>query len=494
VWQGIKLNTVIEGKYASEQERSGIYVDIKPCDFQFRGNTIEELFDAKIPVVGGLVNAGTGFPNNPIATSTPFAMLYNIIMNLSYSKFQLTNGKVLLLGKSLLQNEKDLGGEGAFEKFIDMARGVGAVEVNDNLQAANGMQYSRVIDMDETDSILRMYNAAQWLEQQAMANVGIYPNQEQGQVAGVDKSGNPISNTPSYAVNEIYFDLFGDYVERKMNMALNYSLWLYSQDKEFSLNYQMPDMAKGFIAATGDDLILLNATAKLVVDSKQLRNKELVNEFILKNNQGLIPIADALDTIISDNPTLAVKKIRKAQEDMQASQAQEAQANRESAEKIAQLKSDDEAKGRELKWQIAELEAQTKLRDSTIKAIGNEGSFDPNKDTLSQVIAERDLSLKEMDIKDSNTILKMKQANEVLATIKNFEHQDKKLSSQEKLAKEKLKAGIEKERLKNEGITKQNKSQESIAKLQYDRDVLLKKMDLEIKKKEQTSKSSKEKK
>jgi len=151
-WQGIKI-AVNYQKNQQTDERNSIYVDIRPCEFQFRGNDPRLMWDCKLPVCGNIFNNRNGRSQSVVDLLKPYQVLVNAFYNQSYHVAQKNNGKFFIMGASLLPNVKDWGSEEAQEKFMTIAQNLGLAIVDDSTSAqAQSMQYGlKVMDMDESE-------------------------------------------------------------------------------------------------------------------------------------------------------------------------------------------------------------------------------------------------------------------------------------------------------------------------------------------------------
>lgn len=482
-WQGVKINVNYQ-KQAGTEDRNSIYIDIKPCEFQFRGNDPRFIQTSKLPVVGNIFNNLNGRSQAVVDLLKPYQVLVNAFYNQAYHVAQKNNGKFFLMGASLLPNIKDWGGEEAQEKFMTIVSNLGLGVIDDsnaNLQAS--MQYGlKVLDMDESDRIVRLINLAMLVEQQGFMQLGITP-QRQGTIqASETATGTETAVNNSYAITEIYFEQFSNYRRRKLQMMLEMAQYVESQgDGDIVKEYTTSDLGRAFIQINKTDLLLKDIGVYLMNSADQQRKKDLIEQLLLKNNQSLMPLSKLIETIRLESLVDVQKKL----EEQEAIQMKQAQAQQEQAMQLEQQKIESEAaekqKDREKDIYIAELKANTDLQKTTLQGIANEGSYDPNVNNTDLLIKQRDLSLKENQINQQSSFQRMQLTNQLISDSEKAKLEKLKMNSDKKLKESEAK---NKQKIENQKLTQisvQNKSQEKINREANDAKLKLADKQLEMK-------------
>lgn len=499
-WQGIKIAV----NYKKEQEadsRNSIYVDIRPCEFQFRGNDPRLIHDAKLPVVGNIFNNRNGRSQSVVDLLKPYQILVNAFYNQSYHVAQKNNGKFFLMGASLLQSNKDWGGEEAQEKFMTIASNIGLGVIDDSSQASQAsMQYGlKVLDMDESDRITRLINLAMLIEQQGFMQLGITPQRQGNIQASETATGTTTAINNSYAITEIYFEQFSNYRRRKLAMLLDMAQYVESEGEgDIVKQYTTSDLGQAFIKINKLDLLLKNLGVYVMNSAEMQRKKDLIEQLILKNNQTLMPFSKLIEIVRLDSLADIQKKI----EEQEAQAQKQAQAQQEQAVKLEQEKLQQEAADkqadRDLKKYEIDTRANTELQKVTLQGIANESSFSPDVDLTDKLIAQKEISLKENQVNQQNFLQQSQLTQSILDSVKKDKLEKDKIASQEKLKKQEIKnkENIENQKLKQ--IITQNKSQEKInsdsnkAKLELaDKQLQMKELELKLKEKDLKSRDNK---
>jgi len=475
-WQGIKINVNYQ-KMQTTEDRNAIYVDVRPCEFQFRGNDPRLMFNCKLPVCGQIFNNRNGRSQSVVDLLKPYQVLVNAFYNQSYHVAQKNNGKFFIMGASLLPNVKDWGGEESQEKFMTILQNIGLGVIDDSLpaQSANSMQYGmKVLDMDESDRITRLINLAMLVEQQGFMQLGITP-QRQGQIqASETATGTTQAINNSYAITEIYFEQFSNYRRRKLQMLLELAQYVESDGEgDIVKQYTTSDLGRAFIKVAKSDLLLKDIGVYLYNSGEQQRKKDLVEQLILKNNQSLMPLSKLIELIRLDD----LGDVQKNLENQEAEARKAAQDRQQQAMQLEQQKIEAEAaekqKDREKDIYIAELKARTDLQKTTMQGIANESSFDPNADLTDKLIAQKELSLKENEA-ISNRYLQQQQLTNQLIDSFNKNRLEKTKMMHDKQLKDKEaknKQLIENQKLSQ--IKEQNANQEKMQNKKIEADIKL---------------------
>lgn len=464
VWQGIKINVNYQ-KMQTAEDRNAIYIDIRPCEFQFRGNDPRFIYNCKLPVCGSIFNNVNGRSQSVVDLLKPYQIMVNAFYNQAYQVAQKNNGKFYIMGASLLPNVKDWGGEEAQEKFMTMATNIGLAIVDDSTSAqAQSMQYGlKVLDMDESDRITRLINLAMLVEQQGFMQLGITPQRQGSIQASETATGTQTAVNNSYAITEIYFEQFSNYRRRKLQMLLELAQYVEGQGEgDVVKQYTTSDLGRAFIKVNSTDLLLKDFGVYLMNSAEQQRKKDLIEQLILKNNQSLMPLSKLVQMVRLDS----LADIQKKLEEQEAEMQKQAQADEEKKIQLEQQKIEVEAAEREKDRQkdiyIAELKANTDLQKTTLQGIANESSYDPNADLTDKLIAQKDIALKEQDINSKNFLAQQQLLNQQLDSYRKQKLEKDKMESDKKLNADEAKWKKDLETQKNEGIILQNKNQEKM--------------------------------
>lgn len=491
IWQGIKINVNYQ-KEQNPEDRSALYIDVRPSPFQFKGSDPALSFKGRLPVIGQIFNNRNGRSQAIVDLLKPYQILVNAFYNQAYHVAQKNNGKFFLMGASLLPSIKDWGGEEAQDKFMTTVSNMGLGIIDDSLnntQSGLSMQYGlKVMDMDESDRITRLINLAMLVEQQGFMQLGITPQRQGSIQASETATGTTAAINNSYAITEIYFEQYSNYRRRKLQMMLEMAQFVASRNEDITLPYITSDGGKAFISVNGTELLLKDLGVYVNNSAEQQRKKDLIEQLILKNNQSLMPLSKLIDIIRLDNLSDIQKSLEVQEVDQQRQQqAQQKVENDLEQQKIQAAQQAQQAE-QEFIASESQLDRDLKIRLEVIKSMAAEGSYSDTENLVPDIIEQSKIDLeqsrhsfdiaahnREMSLKTLDSLKKNKIEESKLRTTKQIAQEQN--SIKEKEMKNKL--AIENKKIEQTNV--QNKSQESLAKLKHENDKTIadKKLQLE---------------
>lgn len=364
VWKGIKINC--RGTGMSED----LYLDVRPLEFQFRSG--HELYGAKLPVCGQIFNARNAQSMSLVDMMKPHQIGHNVAMNQLYEIMQREIGRFFLMDVNLLPALKDWGGEKSFEKFMLVARSLGIGLVDSSPSNTKGASFNQFtdVDMDESARMMSRAKLAEFFEQRAMAQVG-FNQQRLGEMQASETATTTQSALgQSYAQTESYFTNFSNYKRRCLEMNLMIAQYVQSHNRDVAVMYTKSDMSRAFIQLSGDDLVGRYWQVYVSKSAEDMRQLEMMRQFILNNNAVGLNAADALDVIRSYSPAELAAQLRYAQSQQEQKSQQEQQMQQQEMEQE-----------REMKIEELRLKDEMNQRDNdTRKEVAYITTFGFNKD------------------------------------------------------------------------------------------------------------------
>ena len=483
VWQGVKINVNYQ-KMQTAEDRNAIYVDIKPMEFQFRGNDPRFIFNCKLPVCGQIFNNRNGRSQSVVDLIKPYQVLVNAFYNQAYHVAQKNNGKFFLMGASLLPNIKDWGGEEAQEKFMTIATNLGLAIVDDSTSAqAQSMQYGlKVMDMDESDRIQRLINLAMLVEQQGFMQLGITPQRQGSIQASETATGTQAAVNNSYAITEIYFEQFSNYRRRKLQMLLEMAQYVEGRGKgDVVKQYTTSDLGRAFIKVNSTDLLLKDFGVYLMNSAEMQRKKDLIEQLILKNNQSLMPLSKLIEIVRLDSLADIQKRLEYQENEMQKQQQQQQQQQMEMQQQQIQAQAEEADKARAFEAEQNELDRQNKLMIERLKGIAMEGSYSQEVDTTPQLIKQTELDMKKSQLDYTAALKQREMVNKEIENIRKNKNEKEMFNKEMSIKEKEMQNKIDIENKKLEQIVVQNKNQEKLAsqKAKHDKEMAEKKLQLE---------------
>lgn len=481
VWGGIKVNAI------TSETPGGIYIDVKPIPFQFKGET--NPYEVKLPVCGAIFNNRNAKSMSIVDMLKPYQVLYNVFMNKIFQLASTDIGKILLLDPRLIPNDKDYGGEKNMEKWVTATKNlkIGQIDTSPGARAgAQGNQQWSVQDMSTYDEIQATINIARLIEEQAMYQIGVTQQRLGNIQASESATGVQQAVNNSFAQTESYFTKFSNYKKRVLQMNLDIAQFCAVTERDLTLNLIQDDMTREFLKINGLDL-LLSQLAVIVFNSQEiLRQNEITNQLILKNNTAGGDMASLVSVLSTDSPAKKVALLKRMQEDLMKQQQVQRDHEQQLLDKQIQAKQQEKAQDQQFEAEQKALDREARIRETIIKVTNFD--TDTQGNGVIDVLGEGKLQIEQQKLTEQQAQNQRLAFNQqVDSTRKYFQEQDKiKADKESKQKDHKLKEAEMKNRLKVEAAKKgqieiQNKSQEKVQTQKIKADIALKKMDMRLK-------------
>ena len=482
IWQGCKINANFS-QSVEDRDRNAIYFDIKPCDFQFKGDYTP--FQPKLPICGGVFNNRNAKSNSLVDLMKPYQIAYNAFMNLAYGIAQRNNGKFFIMDARVLSNFKDWGGEQAAQKAMTIAKELGWLPIDpSSSNLAGGGQFNQfaVHDLDESDKVSRLIQLAVTFEEQGFKQIGITP-QRQGQVqASETATGVQASINNSYSVTEPYFENFYNYKRRKLKMLLDLAQYVASKEKDIILTYTTSDLGNAFIKTTGTEVMLRDLGVNVDNSQDAIQDLEFAKKIALQNNTTGLPMSALISMISLKSP----KDIQKALEDAEDKLNQQKQAEQQHQQEMQQeqIKAAKEQQAQEQAFEAQQnqLDRENEIRRAMITSMGFDQDIQGNN--MIDVVEQGKLAIDQSKHAFDQSMQTQQMVKSQLDSVRKHQLEKEKVNLTQKqidLKEKEIKSREQQERLKNQGITDQNKNQIQLSNKKHESDMKIANKQLEMK-------------
>jgi hypothetical protein len=482
IWQGCKINANFS-QSVEDRDRNAIYFDIKPCDFQFKGDYTP--FQPKLPICGGVFNNRNAKSNSLVDLMKPYQIAYNAFMNLAYGIAQRNNGKFFIMDARVLSNFKDWGGEQAAQKAMTIAKELGWLPIDPSASnLAGGGQFNQfaVHDLDESDKVSRLVQLAVTFEEQGFKQIGITP-QRQGQVqASETATGVTASINNSYSVTEPYFENFYNYKRRKLKMLLDLAQYVASKEKDIILTYTTSDLGNAFIKTTGTEVMLRDLGVNVDNSQDAIQDLEFAKKIALQNNTTGLPMSALISMISLKSP----KDIQKALEDAEDKLNQQKQAEQQHQQEMQQeqIKAAKEQQAQEQAFEAQQnqLDRENEIRRAMITSMGFDQDIQGNN--MIDVVEQGKLAIDQSNQAFNQSVQTQQMVQGQLDSVRKHKLEKEKINLNQKqidLKEKEIKSREQQERLKNQGIMEQNKNQIQLSNKKHESDMKIANKQLEMK-------------
>jgi hypothetical protein len=474
VWGGIKVNAV------TSETPGGVYIDIKPIPFQFKGDS--NPYEVKLPVCGAIFNNRNAKSMSLVDMMKPYQILYNIFMNRIYQLATTEVGKFLLLDPRMIPNDKDWGGEKNLEKWRIATREykIGQIDTSPGARGGSNFNQFTEVDLREFDNIKASVEIARMIEEQAMFQVGI-TQQRLGIVqASESATGVQQSVQNSYAQTESYFTKFGNYKKRVLQMNLDIAQFCSATNRDMTLSLIQDDMSRQFIQMNGTELLNSQLGIRIFNSQELLRQNEMMKQLIMKNNTTNSSMAALAQAIYTESPAKLISILKKMEADLRA----DTQAQRDHEQQMLQAELDAEQQKIDSQnaWQAEQnrLDRENRIQEKVISV----ANFDPDVAGNNEidVVGMGKLAIEEQRLEADKSALRQANINNTLEQASKYALEkdklasDKRIKESEKRLKERELAS--KQKLLNEQgkqAALENKTQLQLSKEKHERDLQVQK-------------------
>lgn len=449
VWQGIKINSQFSAI------KDAIYLDLKPCEFQFKGDI--NLYGAKLPVCGQIFNNRNADSMSLVDLMKPHQIGHNVSMNQLYEIMQREVGRFMLMDLNFIPSSKDWGGPGNYEKLMLIARQLGYAPVDASAGNARASQWNpaQMIDLDESARMLNRAKIAEFFEQQALKQVGITPQRVGNVAASETATGVTQAVNQSYAATESHFTNFSNYKRRCLTMHLEIAQYVQSHNDDIVVNYVKDDLQNGFIKLNGTDLLLSEFGVYVVNSQEVMRQLETLRQLFLENNTtGASPVD--LATVITSNSVSEIKaQLASSWRQQQEQKAQEQQLAQQMQQQQIEANAEEAQKQRDHADYRDDLKLANERYIAEIKALGFSKNTDVNANSIPDVLEVQKFNAEQGKHTEDIIFRNTQEANSLLENQKKNSIELKKLQVKkdeidQKNKNEEANRKLEREKMKSE--------------------------------------------
>lgn len=372
--------------------QDNLYLDGGPIEHQIKGDS--NLYDFVLPVAG--------YVDTSLASKIyPYQVWFNLAINQINNILEKEIGVFFLTDINLLPSEyKGLGEDigDVWANIMDVAKSTGVFMLDTsaaNTKGANSFNQFSVYDLSQTAQLKSRMELAQWAKMGCYEMVGLTPQVINGPNKYETATGVQQGVTSSLLQTQIYFDQFGYFKRRALDIHLAVAQQCQEQGKDISVMYTKSDLTKAFLRIGTDGLSMRHLGVQAINNPKRREELERFKNYLLQINTAGGDIYD-LASIFSSDSMIELKQIalnsRKYQERIQQQQQQnQLQINQQTL----QAESEEKARDREHELQLKSLEGEYRLRQEMIQAAGRAADAKSDEAGYNFVAEMSDQAIKE---------------------------------------------------------------------------------------------------
>jgi hypothetical protein len=466
VWGGIKVGPNIPSFWGMNNPGgfSPIYIGvdknkISPLKFQFKGDST--LYGCKLPVEGAVFSDRNTKSTALLDLMKPYQIGYNIVNNQIADILVDELGTIIMLDQNTLPRHS-LGedwGKGNLAKAYVAMKNFQMLPLDTsitNTENALNFQHFQKLDLSQTERLMSRIQIANYFKSQAYEVIGVNPQRMGQQLSQMTATGIEQAASSSYAQTEVFFIQHCDYLMPRVHqMRTDLAQFYHSTKPSARLTYITGADEKVNFQVNGTDLLMRDLNIFCSTTANHRAILEQLKQMAMTNNTAGASIYD-LGKIVQADSIAQLNTVLKSSEEKQQKQKQEEQQQQQQMQK-EQLESQEKQKQMLIQ---AEAEKQDKQLENNItvaeiKAAGYGAAVDVNKNEMSDYQdAMKDIRQTEQ-YQQQTDIARDKQANENLRQSQKMGIEQQKLQIQKEIADKQLEiARINKNRFDKGGNDK----------------------------------------
>jgi len=449
VWGGVKIGPNIPSFWGMNNPGgfSPIYIGvdknkINPLKFQFKGDNT--LYGCKLPVEGSVFSDRNTKSTALLDLMKPYQIGYNIVNNQIADILVDELGTIIMLDQNTLPRHS-LGedwGKGNLAKAYVAMKNFQMLPLDTsitNTENALNFQHFQKLDLSQTERLMSRIQIANYFKSQAYEVIGVNPQRMGQQLSQMTATGVEQAAAASYAQTEVFFIQHCDYLMPRVHqMRTDLAQYYHSTKPSARLTYITGADEKVNFQINGTDLLMRDLNIFCSTTANHRSVLEQLKQMAMTNNTAGASIYD-LGKIVQADSIAQLNTVLKTSEEKQQKQKQEEMQQQQ------QMQSEQLASQEKQKQMMIQAEAdnqdkqlQNNITVAEIKAAGYGSAVDVNKNEMSDYQdAMKDIRQTEQYQQQTN-IARDKQSNENLRHSQKMSIEQEKLQVQKDIANKQL--------------------------------------------------------
>ena len=409
--------------------------NIKPLKFQFKGD--DSIYGCKLPVEGSIFSDRNTKSTSLVDLMKPFQIGYNIVNNQIADILVDELGTVILLDQNALPRHslgEDWGKNNLAKAYVAM-KNFQMLPLDTsitNTENALAFQHYQKLDLEQTNRLMSRIQLANYFKMQAFEVIGITPQRLGMQITQQTATGVEQSVNASYAQTETYFIQHCDYLMPRVHqMRTDLAQYYQSNKPSTRLQYITSNDERVNFQINGTDLLLRDLNIFVATKANQRAILEQLKQMAIQNNTTGASIYD-LGNVLKADSIAEVSNILKNAEAKQTQQKQaEMQQAQQMQDQALQAKAEETRMKMEFEASENAKDRQARLAEAQIKSAGYGAMQDINQNQQSDfmdVLTE----VRQSEEFQQTVNLEQQQLN-----LKGNQHRDKMSLEQQKLQTQK---------------------------------------------------------
>ena len=449
VWGGVKIGPNIPSFWGMNNPGgfTPIYVGIDkqmiaPLKFQFKGDS--SIYGCKLPVEGAVFSDRNTKSTALLDLMKPYQIGYNIVNNQIADILVDELGTVILLDQNALPRHsmgEDWGKNNLAKAYVAM-KNFQMLPLDTsitNTENALNFQHFQKLDLEQTSRLMSRIQLANYFKQQAYEVIGVNPQRMGQQLSQTTATGVEQAVSASYAQTEVYFIQHCDYLMPRVHqMRTDLAQFYHSTKPSQRLTYMTSADEKVNFEVYGTDLMLRDLNIFCTTTANHRSILEQLKQMSLQNNTTGASIYDLGKVVQSES----IAELNHVLKDSEAKIQQQKQQEQQNAQQMQQEMLASQEKQKQMDIQARAEEQGRQLENNVvvaeIRAAGFGAAVDVNQNQMSDYQdAMKDIRQTEQ-YQDQIQLNRQKEDNKMMTQNSKNEIEREKLQVQRDIADKQL--------------------------------------------------------
>lgn len=411
--------------------------------FQFKGDST--LYGCKLPVEGAVFGDRNTRSISLVDLMKPYQIGYNIVNNQIADILVDELGTVIMLDQNSLPRHsmgEDWGKNNLSKAYVAM-KNFQMLPLDTsitNTENALNFQHYQVLNLEQTNRLLSRIQLATYFKNQAFETIGLNPQRMGAQISqqqtatGVEQAMNA-----SYAQTEQYFIQHSDYLMPRVHqMRTDLAQYYHSKKPSLRLQYITGNDEKINFQINGTDLLMRDFNIFCTTKTNQRSVMEQLRQIALNNNTTGASIFDLGNVIKSESIAELTGVLKDAEQKANAQKQAEMEQQQKMQEELLASQERQKQMDLQFKAEQADLERQNNITLAEIRSAGYGAMMDIDKNQVSDYQDALANIQKQQSYQDTMSFKREQEVNKSATNAQKLDIERQKLQTQKEIADKQL--------------------------------------------------------
>ena len=411
--------------------------------FQFKGDS--SLYGCKLPVEGSVFGDRNTRSVSLVDLMKPFQIGYNIVNNQIADILVDELGTVILFDQNALPRHsmgEDWGKNNLAKAYVAMKnfQMLPLDTTITNTENALAFQHYQVLNLEQTQRLMSRINLANYFKQQAFEVIGLNPQRMGAQIAQ-QQTATAIEQAmnASYAQTEQYFIQHSDnLMPRVHQMRTDLAQYYHSKKPSIRLQYVTSADEKMNFEMNGTDLLMRELNIFCTTKTNTRAVMEQLKNLAVQNNTTGASIYDLGNVIKSESIAELTEVLKRAEEKTQESKQAEMQQQQQMQQEQLQSQEKQLQMAQQFKAEEAEKDRQARILEAQIRAAGYGAQADINQNQQSDYMDALAKIQNQQQYQDQMNLKREKHATDKIQNEQKMDIERQRLQTQRDIANKQL--------------------------------------------------------